>query len=108
MHGPRDLHGVALPHRRARGSDREPRDEQRQYRARHDAVYRCVLHAARLWRPAEGRARRRRELRLPRSVRRDAARHHLHHRVFDAYRHGGRLHAAECRPRRARGLGQRL
>ena len=37
-----------------------------------------------------------------------AARHHLHHRVFHAHRHGGRLHPAERGSRRAGGLGQHL
>ncbi len=50
---------------------------------------------------------RRCQLRVPRPVCRDAARHHLHHRVFHAHRYGGGLHPAERRPRRARGLGQR-
>ena len=108
VHRQGDLHGVAVPHRRARGPDRRPRDEQRQHRARHDAVYRRVLHAARLRRPPERRARGQRQLRLPRPVCRDPARHDLHHRVFHAHRHGGRLYAAERRPRRARGLGQRV
>ena len=95
MHRQGDLHGVALPHRRARGPDRGTGDEQRQHCPRHDAVYRRVLYAPRLRRPPEGRARRLRELRLPRPVRRDPARHHLHHRVFHAHRHGGRLYASE-------------
>ena len=108
VHRQGDLHGVAVPHRRARGSDRGSGVQQRQHRTRDDALYRCVLHASRLRRPAQCGARRQRELRLPRSVCRDAPRHHLHHRVFHADRHGGRLHPAERGPRRARGLGQRL
>ena len=83
-------------------------DEQRQYGTRHDAVYRRILHAARLRRPSEGRARRVCELCLPRSVCRDPARCHLYHGVFHAYRHGSGVYALQRRPRRAGGLGQRL
>ena len=36
------------------------------------------------------------------------ARHHLHHRVFHAYRYGVGLHPAGHRPRRAGGLGQQV
>ena len=35
-----------------------------------------------------------RKLRLHRPVRRDQARHDIHHRVFHPHRHGGRVHAA--------------
>ncbi len=45
---------------------------------------------------------------FPGPVRRDQARHHLHHRVFHAHRHGGGLYASEHRPRRAGSLGQYL
>ena len=60
----------------------------------------------RLRRPPEGRTRRLRELRLPRPVRRDPARYHLHHRIFHANRHGGCPYAARRGPRRTGGLGQ--
>ena len=39
LHRQGDLHGVAVPPGRARGSDRGHGREQRQHRALHDAVY---------------------------------------------------------------------
>ena len=48
------------------------------------------------------------ELRVHRTIRGNAARHHFHHRVFHAHRHGSRLHAVQRRPRRARSMGQRV
>ena len=82
--------------------------DERQHRAVHDAVYHRILHASRIRRPPGRCACGRCELRVPRSVRRDDARHHLHDGILHAYRHGGRIHAAERRPRRAGGLGQRI
>ena len=52
VHRQGNLHGVAVSHRRAGGSDRGAGRAQRQHRARHDALYRRVLHAPRLRRPA--------------------------------------------------------
>lgn len=49
-----------------------------------------------------------RELRIPRTVRGDAKRHHLHDRVLRENRHGGSLRTLKSRPRRAGGVGQRL
>ncbi len=72
------------------------------------AVYQRLLPAAKGVRPSEGRAGRRRELRLHRSVCRDAPRHHLHHRIFHAYRYGVGLHPAGHRPRCAGGVGQQV
>ena len=73
-----------------------------------DALYRRLLHAPRLWRPAQGGARRCCQLCLPGAVCRNAARYHLHHRIFHAHRHGGGVYPAERRSRCARGVGQRV
>ena len=71
-------------------------------------LYQRLFPAAQELRPPAHRPRRRRELRLPRPVRRDPARHDLHDRVFHAHRYGERLHPAERRPRRPRSLGQQI
>ena len=108
VHRRRDLPRVALSHRRAHRPDRHARERSVQHDDVLHAVYQRLLPAEKGIRPAARRAGGRGELCLHRPVCRNAARHHLHHRVLDAHRHGVGVHAAERGPRRARGLGQQV
>ena len=105
LHRRGDLRGVAVPYGRADRQDRRLGEEPRQHGSGDDAVHRCVLHAAFRRRPPRCGAGWRGEFRVPRPIRGDAARHDFHHRIFDAHRHGGRVHAVRRGPRRAGGVG---
>ena len=78
--------------------------DRREDRAGDDALRHLLLHASSRRGPAGGCPGRRCQLRVPRPVRGDHARHDLHHRVLGAHRDGGRLPAARYRTGRPGGF----
>ncbi|GAA1395737.1 hypothetical protein GCM10009599_22260 [Luteococcus peritonei] len=108
VHRRGDRAGVAVPPGRSRRPDRRSPGPVDHLAALHDALHHQLLPAPSCRGPSRRRAPGLRELRLPGAVRRDRARHHPHHRVLGAYRHGGGLHPARRGARRTGGLGQHL
>ena len=99
---------MAVPYRRAGGTDSGAGGAQRGLRADDDALYYGVFHAPRQGRPSGGDSGWMREFRLFGTVRGYAQRYGIYNGILRPHRYGSRLRAFGRGPGRAGGLGERI